>query len=568
MTNTLLVIDDSPTVRKLVEISFSRTPWKLSFAASGKEGVALSEQLRPEVVLLDYVLPDMNGTDVCVEMMRRGLDQLRIVLMTAKEERIRTQFAGFPMVVDYVTKPFTASAVVDKAESALRRGSSSRSVSTSFVSPGLDQKHAVGQALYAVLRHRLDEAPAWVREAPAVGAGPFLARRLLNPETVDAVTRELGTLGTFGAAGEARPAETNAVGSASLPVSGVVDPIDVLDVLAQKRKTGVLAIEALGTTWRCVLREGALTLVTNRDPRVDLRLVDGDGSVAREISPSAEADHVSLRKPVLVAEAGGAEQRDREARSFASVATAAFVGIFTKPLTMAWRDGVEMDPITLARLPRLSVPQLRLEVLRAIPETTSRLAPGDAVARPRGFSSRVSAFQLTADERAVLTVASDPVTFEDIAGRTGLPRPLVERTVRRLVAVALLERSPDRAARKQTTRIAIAEPDADTRAALAEILGAHYPDAEIQLHQTLSDLERSLRLAPPQLVVANVSRNLTEASRFAGAVRNELVIESPLLAVLDEADPDLESRLPVSGFDGVLTKPILVDDVIAHLEGP
>ncbi len=122
MTKTLLVVDDSPTVRKLVELSFNGKGWKLHFASSGEEGVAKAAELRPDVVLLDYVLPDMTGSDVCAGMTRRGLVQSKIILMTAKEERIRSQFAAYPNVVDYVTKPFTAPAVVAKASAALALG--------------------------------------------------------------------------------------------------------------------------------------------------------------------------------------------------------------------------------------------------------------------------------------------------------------------------------------------------------------------------------------------------------------------------------------------------------------
>jgi DNA-binding response OmpR family regulator len=118
-TPSLLVIDDSPTVRKLVELSFANKPWKLFYAASGGQGVRLAEELKPDVIFLDFVLPDMTGADVCASISSRTATHSRVVLMTAKEERVRSKFSSFPMVVDYVTKPFTPEMLLAKANRAL-----------------------------------------------------------------------------------------------------------------------------------------------------------------------------------------------------------------------------------------------------------------------------------------------------------------------------------------------------------------------------------------------------------------------------------------------------------------
>jgi len=64
-TPRLLVIDDSLTIRKLVELSFRTTSFVLDFATSGAEGVAKAAQSAPDVILLDCVLPDMKSADVC-----------------------------------------------------------------------------------------------------------------------------------------------------------------------------------------------------------------------------------------------------------------------------------------------------------------------------------------------------------------------------------------------------------------------------------------------------------------------------------------------------------------------
>src|SRR3954470_12479243 len=61
----LLVIDDSATIRKLVEISFRGSAWVLEFAGTGADGLARAAQGGPTMILLDYVLPDMKAAEVC-----------------------------------------------------------------------------------------------------------------------------------------------------------------------------------------------------------------------------------------------------------------------------------------------------------------------------------------------------------------------------------------------------------------------------------------------------------------------------------------------------------------------
>ena len=89
----LLVIDDSSTIRKLVELSFRGAPFTLEFAVTGAEGIAKGLQ-GPDVILLDCVLPDMKANDVCQKLVEdpRGRSA-RVILMSAKDrEALRGTF--------------------------------------------------------------------------------------------------------------------------------------------------------------------------------------------------------------------------------------------------------------------------------------------------------------------------------------------------------------------------------------------------------------------------------------------------------------------------------------------
>ncbi len=313
-----------------------------------------------------------------------------------------------------------------------------------------------------------------------------------------------------------------------------------------------------------MLDNGALRLVTNRDPEIDLRLIGGGHAPGPRLAPADVEAHVSLVRPVLLSAAGDGltSQRTR-----ASVASAAFVGLMEQaPIAMTWRDSIDIPPETLRSLVPLSIAQLRLEVLRALPNFVSPGTKGDLVNRPRGFSSRIVSFQVSLDERAVLTVASEPTTYPEIASRTGLAPDLVERICARLLSVGLLEHSGEKPAPMVVERVSVAEPDEPTRAALLSLLTSHLPDSEITLHDNLGALEESLKSAPANLILVNVSDTLAQAERFVSRVRTDLALSATIIAVLDGADPELDQKLPAYGYDAVLAKPILIDDIVAHIQ--
>ena len=72
MSDRVLVIDDSTTLRKLVEIALRGTGAEIDFAASGSEGIRRAAAHPPDVILLDFMLPDMQGVDVCARLAGGG----------------------------------------------------------------------------------------------------------------------------------------------------------------------------------------------------------------------------------------------------------------------------------------------------------------------------------------------------------------------------------------------------------------------------------------------------------------------------------------------------------------
>lgn len=102
----IVVADDSPVYRKLVEGTLAQEPCEVFFARNGKEGVALLAEHRPEILLTDWEMPDISGLDLCARVRRDQVSYTYVILLTSnaeKDQLIRGLAAGAD---DYLTKPF------------------------------------------------------------------------------------------------------------------------------------------------------------------------------------------------------------------------------------------------------------------------------------------------------------------------------------------------------------------------------------------------------------------------------------------------------------------------------
>src|SRR6185369_13067617 len=100
----LLVIDDSLTVRKLVELSFRGAAFALDFATNGADGITRAIEGAPDVIVLDCVLPDMKAADICQRLERDPRSAgARIILMSAKDRAaVQPMFEKFTQVFDFI----------------------------------------------------------------------------------------------------------------------------------------------------------------------------------------------------------------------------------------------------------------------------------------------------------------------------------------------------------------------------------------------------------------------------------------------------------------------------------
>lgn len=108
----VLVIDDSPTILKVVQLVLSKAGFTVEVAKTGEEGLELARQSRPQVILLDFVMPKMNGYQVCRALAAEDeLSGIPVILMSAKGDQVGERFVKVMGIVDYITKPFSPEAI-------------------------------------------------------------------------------------------------------------------------------------------------------------------------------------------------------------------------------------------------------------------------------------------------------------------------------------------------------------------------------------------------------------------------------------------------------------------------
>lgn len=117
--NTILIIDDESQIRKMLNIYLSATDFHVEEADCGKQAIRLAVSLRPDLILLDLGLPDMDGKEVIASI--RGWSQVPIIVLSVRsvdEEIASALDAGAD---DYLTKPFGTTVLLARIRANLRK---------------------------------------------------------------------------------------------------------------------------------------------------------------------------------------------------------------------------------------------------------------------------------------------------------------------------------------------------------------------------------------------------------------------------------------------------------------
>lgn len=116
---SLLLVEDDPSIRMAIELALTRQGHRVTAAATGEEGLELWQSQRPELVVLDVMLPGLDGFEVCRRI--RRTDQVPIILLTARSDDIDVVVGLESGADDYVVKPVQPRVLDARIRAVLRR---------------------------------------------------------------------------------------------------------------------------------------------------------------------------------------------------------------------------------------------------------------------------------------------------------------------------------------------------------------------------------------------------------------------------------------------------------------
>ncbi len=118
--NTILIVDDEQQIRKMLGIYLDAAEFRVEEADNGKQGVRLSASIKPDLVLLDLGLPDMDGKEVIASI--RQWSQMPIVVLSVRADDEEIVVALDGGADDYILKPFSAQVLLSRIKANLRKG--------------------------------------------------------------------------------------------------------------------------------------------------------------------------------------------------------------------------------------------------------------------------------------------------------------------------------------------------------------------------------------------------------------------------------------------------------------
>ena len=133
-SRTVLIVDDEENLTEAIKYNLEQEGFQVSTAADGERGLAMAREFDPDLIILDIMLPSVDGLEVCRTLRRRS--DVPILMLTAKAEEI-DRVVGLELGADdYVVKPFSMRELVARAKAMLRRAPSRHSESAQVLVDG------------------------------------------------------------------------------------------------------------------------------------------------------------------------------------------------------------------------------------------------------------------------------------------------------------------------------------------------------------------------------------------------------------------------------------------------
>lgn len=126
----ILIVDDEPDILELIEYNLKKEGYQVFTASNGQEGITVAKKVHPDLIILDIMMPKMDGIEACRLM--RAIPEFKntfMVFLTARSEEY-SEIAGFNVGADdYIAKPIKPRALISRINAILRRNSGTEEVS-------------------------------------------------------------------------------------------------------------------------------------------------------------------------------------------------------------------------------------------------------------------------------------------------------------------------------------------------------------------------------------------------------------------------------------------------------
>ena len=216
----ILIVDDDPAIREVVRFALSRAGFEALQAADGTAGLAAAREALPDLIVLDVMLPEMDGTEMCRALRASGgpAASIPVLFLSSRDDEV-DRVVGLEIGGDdYLTKPFSPRELVARVRAVLRRSRPARQEAAEealrhgrlLLDPGTarvtwDGREVVLTATEFGLLRTLLRRPGRVLNRDALMDGAYAVERVVSDRTIDSHVRRLRA--KFAALGAA-PVET------------------------------------------------------------------------------------------------------------------------------------------------------------------------------------------------------------------------------------------------------------------------------------------------------------------------------------------------------------------------
>lgn len=121
MANRILMVDDEPHNLDILRIFLKSLKYEVFEATCGTEALIMVEQVSPDVILLDIMMPDISGYDICKQLKEKENCQIPIIFLSANAQKEAIERGLHLGAFDYLTKPFDLDLIEKKLENAIRQ---------------------------------------------------------------------------------------------------------------------------------------------------------------------------------------------------------------------------------------------------------------------------------------------------------------------------------------------------------------------------------------------------------------------------------------------------------------